>query len=162
MTIANTGLHALKGARLKRVERYVKGDTFMLTYGDGLSNVNLDALLAFHRSHGKLATVTGINLAGRFGELKLEGDSVERFFEKPKSTNTYVNGGFFIFERRVFDYLKDDDKCDLEVGALEEIAKAGELMAFKHGGEWACMDTSRDRDYLNGLWDSGSPFWKAW
>ena len=162
VTIANTGLNALKGARLKRVERYVKGDVFMLTYGDGLSNVDLEALLAFHRSHGKIATVTGINLAGRFGELKIEGERVERFREKPKSTNTYVNGGFFVFDRRIFDYLRDDDDCDLEVGAVEHLAEAGELMVHKHGGDWACMDTARDRDYLNGLWDSGTAFWKAW
>lgn len=162
ITLAHTGLDALKGARLKRVQRHVRGDTFLMTYGDGVSDVDLDALVAFHRSHGKLATVTGINPTSRFGELRMEGAQVRSFAEKPVAANSLVNGGYFVFDRRVFDYLEDDDACDLEVGALERIARDGQLMAFSHLGSWACMDTERDRTYLEKLWGTGTAFWKRW
>lgn len=162
ITLAHTGKAALKGARLKRVERHIKDDTFMLTYGDGLASVDIDALLSFHRAHGKLATVTGINPTSRFGELRLDGDRVERFLEKPKKASSLINGGYFIFNRGVLDYLSDDDNCDLEVGPLERVAADGELMAFQHEGEWACMDTDRDRKHLNALWERGQAFWKRW
>lgn len=162
VTMANTGLNALKGARLKRVQRYIKGDTFLLTYGDGVADIDLDALVAFHRSHGRLATVSGINPASRFGELATEGDCVQHFREKPRRNDSSVNGGFFVLNRAIFDYLQDDDACDLEIGAMERIAEQGELMVYRHAGSWACMDTARDRDYLNGLWESGTAFWKAW
>lgn len=162
VTLAHTGVDALKGARLKKVERHVRGDTVMVTYGDGLADVDLDALLAFHRSHGKIATVTGINPASRFGELRIEGAQVKSFREKPRSASQLVNGGFFAFERSIFNYVTADDGCDLEVGPLEELARAGELMVFKHTGSWACMDTDRDRTYLNDLWSSGKAFWKRW
>jgi glucose-1-phosphate cytidylyltransferase len=162
VTLAHTGLDALKGARLKKIERHVKGDCFMVTYGDGLANVDLEALVGFHRSHGKIATVTGINPASRFGELRLEGGQVKSFREKPRSANQLVNGGFFVFNRSIFDYLSNDDGCDLEVGPLEVLAQKGELMAFTHPGSWACMDTDRDRTYLNDLWATGKAFWKRW
>jgi glucose-1-phosphate cytidylyltransferase len=162
ITLADTGEDTLKGARLKKVERHIRGDTFMVTYGDGLANVDLDRLVAFHKSHGKLATVTGINPSSRFGELGIEGDMVTSFREKPRSANSLVNGGFFVFNRGIFDYLTPDDRCDLEVGALEEISRKGELMVFAHPDSWACMDTERDRVYLNTLWAQGSAFWKRW
>lgn len=162
ITLAHTGLEALKGARLLRVQRHVKGDTFLMTYGDGVSDVNLDELVAFHRSHGRLATVTGINPTSRFGELRMEGSEVRSFAEKPQVANSLVNGGYFVFDRRVFDYLEDKDSCDLEVGALEQIARDGQLMAWKHLGNWACMDTERDRTYLEKLWGTGAAFWKRW
>lgn len=162
VTLADTGLNALKGARLKKVERHVRGDTFMVTYGDGLADVDLDGLLRFHRSHGRIATVTGINPTSRFGELGIEGDQVKTFREKPRSANSLVNGGYFVFNRRIFEYLAADDSCDLEVGPLEQVARDGELMVFQHRGNWACMDTDRDRAHLNKLWDEGTAFWKRW
>ena len=162
ITMANTGEKALKGARLKRVQRYITGDTFMVTYGDGLADIDLHALVAFHRSHGKLATVSGINVASRFGELKVEGDQVVAFSEKPEVASGLISGGYFVFNRGVFDYVAEDDACDLEIGALEEIARSGQLMVYKHPGFWACMDTLRDMDYLNRLWVEGKATWKVW
>jgi glucose-1-phosphate cytidylyltransferase len=162
ITIADTGEAALKGARLKRAARYLTGDTFMVTYGDGVCDVDLSKLLAFHRAHGRLATVTGIRPTSRFGELTIAGDRVAAFFEKPDADDDFVNGGFFVFERRLLDYLGDDDDCDLEVGPLEKLALEGELMVFRHHGFWACMDTQRDVDHLRHLWASGAAPWKVW
>jgi glucose-1-phosphate cytidylyltransferase len=162
ITMANTGEKALKGARLKKVQRYISGDTFMVTYGDGLADIDLHALLAFHRGHGKLATVSGINVASRFGELRVEGDQVVAFCEKPEVASGLVSGGYFVFNRGVFDYVSEDDACDLEIGALEEIAHSGQLMVYKHPGFWACMDTLRDMDYLNRLWAERKASWRVW
>jgi glucose-1-phosphate cytidylyltransferase len=162
ITLADTGEKALKGARLKKVERYITGDTFMMTYGDGIADVDINELLAFHKAHGKMATVTGINPAARFGELKIDGDRVETFSEKPQNGDGLVNGGFFVFNRKILDYLTTDDLCDLEIGPLEQIAKEGQLMVFKHRGFWACMDTLRDMEYLNKIWNDGKAKWKIW
>jgi glucose-1-phosphate cytidylyltransferase len=162
ITLADTGQKALKGARLKRVEKYITDDTFMMTYGDGVADIDVNALLAFHHSHGKLATVTGINPASRFGELKIKGDRVEAFYEKPEATSGLVSGGFFVFNKGIFDYLSVEENCDLELGALEKIAHEGQFMVYKHDGSWACMDTLRDMDYLNKLWDENKAFWKIW
>jgi len=162
ITLADTGEKSLKGARLKKVEKYIVGDTFMMTYGDGIADVDIGKLLAFHKAHGKLATVTGINIASRFGELKIDGDSVETFSEKPQDGKGFINGGFFVFSRKILDYLTTDDLCDLEVGPLEQIAGEGQLMVYKHRGFWACMDTLRDMEYLNRLWDNGMARWKIW
>lgn len=162
VTLVDTGNKALKGARLKRAEKYIDGDQFMLTYGDGLANIDIDSLLAFHHSHGKLVTVTGINLGSRFGELKIKGDNVESFSEKPKNSHGLINGGFFVFNKKIFDYLSNDDNCDLEIGALEKVAKDGQLMVYKHKGFWACMDTIRDMEYLNKLWNENKAEWKVW
>lgn len=162
ITLADTGEKALKGARLKKVERYVPENTFMMTYGDGIADVDIHALLAFHRSHGRMATVTGINPASRFGELKIEGDRVASFREKPQNGDGLINGGFFVFQREIFKYLTSEDSCDLEVGPLEQIAREGQLMVYKHRGFWACMDTIRDMEYLNRIWDSGTAKWKIW
>ena len=162
ITLANTGEDTLKGARLKKIQKYVTGDTFMVTYGDGVADIDIGALLSFHKSHGKLATLTGINPASRFGELKVEGDRVGAFSEKPKNGNGFVNGGFFVLNRAVFDYLSEDDSCDFEIGALEEIARQGDLMVYKHKGFWACMDTLRDAEYLNRLWTEGKAKWRVW
>jgi len=162
ITLANTGEKTLKGARLKKVEKYITDETFMLTYGDGIADVDINALLAFHKAHGKLATVTGINPAARFGELETDGDRVVSFIEKPENGAGLVNGGFFVFNKPIFDYLDVDDLCDLEFGPLEKIAKDGQLMVYKHRGFWACMDTLRDMEYLNKLWDDGQAKWKIW
>jgi len=162
ITLANTGIHALKGARLKKVQKYITTETFMMTYGDGVANIDIPTLLAFHKSHGKMATLTGINPASRFGELKVKDNHIEAIHEKPEKDKGLVNGGYFVFEKRIFDYLTEDDNCDLEVGPLERIASEGQLMAYHHPGFWACMDTLRDMDYLNKLWDEGKAKWKIW
>ena len=162
VTLADTGDKALKGARLKRVEKYIDDDQFMMTYGDGVADIDIRDLLEFHQGHGKLATVTGINPASRFGELKIKGNQVESFSEKPRNGASLINGGFFVFNKGIFDYLSNDDSCDLEVGALEQIAREGQLMVYKHRGFWACMDTIRDMDFLNKLWTEGKALWKVW
>ena len=162
ITLAETGQKSLKGARLKKVEKYITDETFMMTYGDGIADVDINALMAFHESHGKMATVTGINPASRFGELKTDGDRAVSFAEKPQHGEGLINGGYFVFNRAIFDYLSPDDSCDLEVGPLEQIAKDGQLLVYKHRGFWTCMDTLRDVEYLNKLWVSGQAKWKKW
>ena len=147
---------------MKKVEKYIDEDIFMVTYGDGLANVNINALINFHKSHGKLATLTGISPTSRFGELKINENRVEAFDEKPKETDGLINGGFFVFNRSFFDYLTSDDQCDLEIGALERIASEGQLMVFKHLGFWACMDNIRDMEYLNKRWAEDKAEWKVW
>lgn len=162
VTLADTGESALKGARIKRIERYIRGDIFMLTYGDGLADIDITSLIRFHRSHSKLATVTGINPASRFGELKIDGDTVKAFYEKPEDSPQVVNGGFFVLNRCIFDYLRDQDDCDFEIGPMERIARDGQLKVYKHGGFWASMDTLRDMEYLNNLWNNNVAPWKVW
>lgn len=161
ITLANTGRRALKGARLKKVEKYITDKEFMVTYGDGLADIDINALLNFHHSHGKLATVTGVSPTLRFGELKIKNDQVESFTEKPKTGSSLINGGFFVFNKDIFNYLSADDNCDLEIGPLEKIAREGQLMVYRHRGFWACMDTLRDMDYLNKLWRGDRP-WAVW
>ena len=163
ITLADTGEKALKGARLKKVEKFIKGATFMVTYGDGVSNVDINALLDFHFRHGKMATVTGVPRPSlRFGELVIDGNQVSEFFEKPKDIEGFVNGGFFVFNRKIFDYLDKSDNCDLEYGPLEKIVSEGELMVYKHNGFWACMDTIREMEHLNKLWNDETAPWKIW
>jgi len=162
ITMVDTGEKALKGARLKRLEKYIDSDYFMMTYGDGIADINIKELLAFHRKHKKMATVIGINPASRFGELKINGEMVESFSEKPEENTGLINGGFFIFNKNIFDYLTDGDNCDLEIGPLERIAREGQLMVYKHKGFWSCMDTLRDMEYLNKLWNENMAEWKIW
>jgi glucose-1-phosphate cytidylyltransferase len=163
ITLASTGEKALKGARLKKVEKYVAGDAFLLTYGDGVADVDLGRLVAFHKAHGKMVTITGVNPASRFGELKVEGDRVARFNEKPTGPGSgLINGGYMVMNRRIFERVVDDDSCDLEYGPLERLAEEGQLMVYRHTGFWACMDTLRDTEYLNKLWDAGKAGWKVW
>lgn len=163
ITLADTGLKTLKGGRLKRIQKYIKGDSFLMTYGDGLCTVDINALIQFHNSHGKIATLTGINPASRFGELRIEGDQVRTFHEKPQHVDrALTNGGYFVLDKRVFDYVDIDENCDFEYGPLEKLAANGELMVFRHAGFWACMDTLRDVEYLNRLWKEGMAAWKIW
>jgi len=162
ITLCDTGETALKGARLKRVEKYIDSDIFMLTYGDGLANINLNELLFFHKNHGRIGTVTGVRPPSRFGELVIENNKVVSFTEKPQVSDGLINGGFFVFNRKIFDYLSEDDNCDFEVGPLEQLAEDGELMVYELKGEWTCMDTYRDMVYLNKLWQEGKAFWKIW
>lgn len=162
VTLVDTGEKALKGARLKKIEKYIQEDSFMMTYGDGLCNVNIDDLISFHKEHKKMITVTGVNSVSRFGELKLEEALVKDFHEKPDNISNFINGGYFVLNRKIFDYLNTDDDCDLEVGIFDKIAEQKEMMAYRHTGEWACMDTLRDVEYLNKIWNEDKAFWKKW
>lgn len=161
ITLAETGRDAMTGCRLHRVAKYIDGDDFMLTYGDGLADVDIPALLAFHRAHGRAATVTGVRPPGRFGELVVDGPAVRRFSEKPVETG-HINGGFFAFKRRFLDYVVDDDACILERVPLERAAEDGELMMFEHAGFWQCMDTYRDLLKLEAAWNGGEAPWRTW
>jgi len=154
----------IKGGRIKRVQQYVGDETFMLTYGDGVANIDISALLDYHRAHGKVATLTGVNPAARFGELKTEGNLVKVFSEKPQAAGDegLISGGYFVFEPKIFDYLSDTKECDLEYGALERLAHENELMVYRHSGFWACMDTLRDVEALNKMWAEENAPWKIW
>ena len=163
VTLVNTGDKALKGARLKHIEKFVDTNEFMVTYGDGVADINIKTLLHFHRKHGKLATMTGVNpVLLRFGELKIKGNRITKFSEKPRGSQRLINGGFFVFNKKFFDYLSEDDDCDLEIGPLNKLVKEKQLMVYKNKGFWACMDTVRDMDYLNDLWNKGKAEWKVW
>jgi glucose-1-phosphate cytidylyltransferase len=157
----DTGLNTMTGGRVRRLAHLVDDDTFMLTYGDGVGNIDVRALVAFHRSHGKLATVTAVHPPARFGGLSLRGEAVRTFSEKPQSEAGWINGGFFVFEPGVLDYL-DGDSSVLERGPLERLAADGQLMAFKHHDFWQPMDTPREKRMLESLWESGEAPWKTW
>lgn len=162
VSLVDTGEHSMTGARVKRVERFVgDAELFMVTYGDGVADVDVDALLDFHRSHGKLATVTGVHPPARFGELVHDGVGVSRFAEKPAGDGL-VSGGFFVFERTVLDRLSADPACVLERAPLEGLVADGELCVYRHGGFWQCADTIRDVDLLRGLWDRDEAPWRVW
>ncbi|NLW91123.1 MAG: glucose-1-phosphate cytidylyltransferase [Syntrophomonadaceae bacterium] len=162
VTLADTGLNTLKGGRLKRAAKYIDSDVFMLTYGDGVCDVNIDELMKFHLSHGKIGTVTGVRPPSLFGELVVENGQAVLFAEKPQTSTGLINGGFFIFNRKILDYVTEAEDCDFEFGPLEKLASEGELMVFEHSGQWQCMDTYRDMEYLNKLWNSNNAFWKVW
>ncbi len=161
VTLADTGIDTLKGSRVAKIERYIHGPTFFVTYGDGVGDIDIDALLAYHRSHGKLATVTGVRPFSQFGAMHVEGDRVIGFHEKPQ-VEGYVNGGFFVFERGVFDYLRGYDNVDLEKEPLEQLAHDGQLMIYRHDGFWRAMDTLKDAQVLHEMWKSGNAPWKIW
>jgi len=144
-----------------RLRALLGGATFMVTYGDGLGNVDVKALLAFHRSHGKLATVTAVRPPARFGDLAIEGDKVRAFAEKPQTGEGWINGGFFVFEPGILDYIQADE-TSLEQGPLERLAAEGHLMAYRHPGFWQPMDTLREKELLESLWASGKAPWKTW
>lgn len=162
VTLVDTGHETMTGGRVKRVKEYLNGETFMLTYGDGVSDVPIDKLLEYHRSHGKLATVTSTQPMGRFGALDLSQENeVRGFQEKPKGDGSWINAGFFVMEPEVLDRIEGDATV-LEKEPLERLATAGELRAFKHSGFWQPMDTLRDKTYLEGLWKKGAAPWKLW
>lgn len=163
VTVADTGWNTLKGGRLKRIEKYIDDDDFLLTYGDGVSDVDLRALLDFHRKHGKMVTVTGVYPPSLFGELIADDDgNVLDFSEKPQTTKGMINGGFFVLNRKIFDYLSADVKCDFEIGVLDRLVHQKDAMVYCHQGHWQCMDTLRDKVYLERLWEEGKAFWKIW
>jgi glucose-1-phosphate cytidylyltransferase len=162
VTLADTGLATMTGGRVKRVREYIGNEPFLLTYGDGVADVDLKELVAFHRSHGKLATVTSTQPGGRFGALELGGsDQVLGFREKPKGDGAWINAGFFVMEPEVFDYI-DGDETVLEKEPLERLAAGGNLFAFKHGGFWHPMDSIRDKNLLEEFWKGGNAPWKVW
>ena len=163
VTLAETGPAAMTGARIKRIAPYLQDEPeFMLTYGDGLADIDLRALAAFHRRHGKMGTVTGVRPPSRFGELLADQERVVEFSEKPQASQAFINGGFFVLNRRFLDYLSDEDGCILEREPLEAVARDGQLMIYRHEGFWQCMDTPRDLRLLEQLWNSGQAPWKSW
>jgi glucose-1-phosphate cytidylyltransferase len=162
VTMSETGLHTATGARLHRVRGYVDEDTFMFTYGDGIGAVDIARLLEFHRSHDKLGTVTGVHPMSRYGEMRVEGDSVSEFNEKPTRPEGFVSGGFFVLQREFFDYLDDDPDLSFEHTPLQRLARDGELAVFPHDGFWRGMDTHREYTELNKLWARGQAPWRVW
>jgi glucose-1-phosphate cytidylyltransferase len=159
--LKDTGQEANTGGRIKRLEPWLKSATFMVTYGDGVCNVDLRELLQFHKSHGRTATVTAVRPPARFGGLVFDGDLIAEFTEKPQIGEGWINGGFMVFEPAIFDYLKDDDS-NLEIDALEQLAREGELAAYRHDRFWQCMDTLRDKRLLENLWMEKKAPWKLW
>ena len=159
--LIDTGLHTLTGGRVKRLQSWLEDGTFMVTYGDGVSNLDLDALLTFHRAQGCLATITAVRPPARFGGLVFDGDLVSEFTEKPQIGEGWINGGFMVLEPGIFDYL-EGDATSLEAPVLERLASERQLAAYRHDGFWQCMDTLRDKRLLNELWKSGEAPWKVW
>ena len=160
--IVDTGLYTQTGGRLKRLRKWLdKDETFMLTYGDGLSDVDLRAVLEFHQRHGKLATVTTVRSPARFGRLSFAGEQVTEFYEKPQHSEGWINGGFFVLEPPVIDYIDDEDTI-WERDPVERLARDGQLMGYRHYGFWSCMDTLKEKNYLEDLWSSGKAPWKTW
>ncbi|HLC22757.1 MAG TPA: glucose-1-phosphate cytidylyltransferase [Candidatus Nanoarchaeia archaeon] len=163
ITFAHTGLKSNTGSRIKQIEKYIPSDNFMVTYGDGVADVNIEQLSRFHHVHGKIATVTAVHPPPRFGTLKIDEEMLVQAFEKDKrSEDSWIDGGFFIFNRRIFDYLTTDIGCMLEGDTLPQLVKENNLKAYKHTGYWQCMDNVRDVETLNQIWDDGKAPWKVW
>lgn len=163
VTLANTGLHTLTAGRILKVKDYIDDDEFLLTYGDGVSDVNINKLIEFHHANGRIATITTTQPPGRFGALKIDHatSQVKGFKEKARADQAWVNAGFMVLNRKIFDYLGDGSEM-LEAGPLEAVARDGEMTAYKHDGFWSPMDTMRDKEYLEELWETGKAPWKLW
>ncbi|WP_345980682.1 glucose-1-phosphate cytidylyltransferase [Sulfurimonas sp. HSL3-2] len=163
VTLIDTGLNSLTGSRIKKVQKYVGNEPFLLTYGDGVSDVNIEKLVQFHKSHGKAVTMTSVQPEGRFGALNITDDlQVTHFKEKPKGDGGWINGGFFVCESKVFDYISDGDNIVFEQEPLQNLANDGELFTYKHHGFWKPMDSLKDKNDLNKLWDENTAPWKVW
>lgn len=162
VTLVDTGLNTLKGGRIKQVEPYLDDNINMVTYGDGVSDIDISNLVEFHKSHGKTVTFTGVRPSGRFGEFEEKNNQVQSFQEKPDHGKAFINGGFMVFNRNLLEYLSPDEDCDFEFGALEQLAHEGEVMVYKHEGQWECMDHERDVKHLNQLWNENKAFWMVW
>jgi glucose-1-phosphate cytidylyltransferase len=160
VTLVHTGLESMTGGRVKRMQSFIGNEPFMLTYGDGVADIDINALLKFHRSHGKMVTVTAVHPGARFGELLIEDEKVASFQEKPQMGQGWINGGYFVIQPEFFDLIAGDTTI-LERQPLEQAARMGELMAYRHDGFWHCMDTKRDRDVLEELWQSGDAVWRV-
>ena len=162
VTLVDTGLHTMTGGRIKRIRDYIGDEPFLLTYGDGVSNVDLNALVEFHKKHGKTATITGVNVGQRFGVLEVDADgAIREFREKSDDDGKIINGGFMVMNPEVFDYIEGDSTV-FEKEPLENLAKDGQLMVFRHDGFWKCMDTQRDKQQLEKMWMEGNAPWKIW
>ncbi len=162
VTIVDTGLHTMTGGRVKRVRDYIGEETFMLTYGDGLCDIDINKLVEFHKSHGKIATITAIDLNQRFGVLEIaKSGQVKAFREKDEADGDVINGGYMVLEPKVFDYIKNSQTV-FEKEPMENLARDGEMMAYRHEGFWRCMDTQRDKQVLEKLWEEGNAPWKVW
>lgn len=162
VTLVDTGLNTMTGGRIKRVKEYIGNEPFMLTYGDGVSNVNINELVKFHNRHGKIATITAIQPEGRFGMLDIsDTNQIDTFKEKPKEDSGWINGGFMVLNPEIIDYIEGDNTI-FEKEPLESVANEGQLKAFRHESFWQCMDTLRDKELLEKLWSSGQASWKVW
>ncbi len=161
VTLLETGLETQTGGRLRRALPFIEDDTFLFTYGDGLSDSDINASIAFHREHGAVATMTAVKPSGRFGELAMDGRTITAFREKPEQESGYINGGFMVLDKRVAGYLDDSDTCVFERGPLERLTREGQLKAYCHDGFWQCMDTYREQQMLDQMWRSGNAPWKA-
>ena len=162
ITMVETGFNTMTGSRLKQVEKYIDGDRFMLTYGDGVTDLNITELVKFHESRGKIGTVTGVSPPSHYGELGISGDRVVSFREKPDARDSFISGGYFVFNREFLDYLSPDESCVLEREPMERLAEDGQLSVYSYNGFWQCMDTHRDYLFLNELWDQGRAQWNVW
>lgn len=163
ITLVETGTNSMTGGRIKRIQSYINNESFMLTYGDGVGNIDITKLVSFHKSHGKLCTVTSVQPSGRFGALDINTDSsVHSFLEKPKGDGAWINGGYMVCEPAVFDFIKDGDLTVWEQAPMEEIAVSGEMKAYKHHGFWRPMDTLKDKHDLNEMWNQDKAKWKTW
>ena len=162
VTLVDTGLNTMTGGRVKRISKYVGDETFLLTYGDGVSDLDINKLIEAHKKQAKIATITAIQPGGRFGSLDIsEEGNIRNFIEKAKEDGGWINGGFMVFEPAIFDYISGDDSI-LERAPLEKLAEENQLMAYKHDGFWQCMDSQKDKQVLEELWDSGNAPWKLW
>ena len=161
VTVVDTGLNTMTGGRIKRIKRYLDDEPFLLTYGDGLCDVDVEAELEFHRSHGKLATMMAVHPDSRFGVLEIKNDQIQAFREKSEADAGWINGGFMVLDPKVVDYI-DGDSTVFEREPLEALTREGQLMAFRHRGFWHCMDTMRDKEKLEALWSEGKAPWKRW
>ncbi|MCD6051702.1 MAG: yfnH [Verrucomicrobia bacterium] len=161
VTMIDTGQDTMTGGRLKRALEYIQGETFLLTYGDGVTNSNINQSIEFHKNHGKIATVTAVKPSGRFGELAMDGETITAFREKPEKESSYISGGFFVLNSQIGDYLSGDS-CIFEREPLENLTKNSEIHAWKHDDFWQCMDTLREQELLTRIWNSGKAPWKIW
>ena len=159
VNLVDTGLNTMTGGRVKKMQKYIGNETFLLTYGDAVADINITELIKFHKSHGKMATVTAVRPSARFGELVIKDNAVTSFKEKPQITQGWINGGYFVIEPELFGYINDDNTI-LEKSPLETIAQMGELMSYQHEGFWQCMDTKRDKELLDNLWKADQAPWK--
>ena len=162
ITFVDTGEKAQTGSRVKQVEKYVDGDRFMLTYGDGVADIKIDKIIQYHQKQGKIGTITGVHPPSRFGELLLKDSRILEFNEKPQVKEGFINGGFFVFQKEFFQYLENNDNCYLEDKPLEKLVSDQQLSAYQHNGFWQCMDTQRELDILNQLWADNKAPWKVW
>ena len=162
VTLIDTGINTLKGGRIKRIEKFLDSDINLLTYGDGVADIDILKLIDFHKSHGKILTITGVHAPSRFGEISEKNGKILLFREKPQTSGGLINGGFMIFNKEFLNYLTPDEDCDLERGPFEELAAKGQIMIYKHEGNWGCMDHERDVEFLNDIWYKNKAYWKIW